>query len=180
VTTAIRPARSDDAAGIAAVYAPHVETGYASFEEHAPEPATVLGRMTEEPALPWLVAVDDGRIVGFAYAAAHRARPAYRWSVDVSVYLDPAETGRGVGSALYARLLPLVRDLGYVSAYAGIALPNDTSVRLHERNGFVPVGVYRHVGHKMGAWRDVGWWQLALVEPPERPAEPRRYQPDRP
>jgi phosphinothricin acetyltransferase len=98
--------------------------------------------------------------------------------VDVSVYLVADERGRGTGRALYDVLLPLLRDLGYVAAHAAIALPNPASVRLHEGHGFSPVGVYRSVGYKHGAWHDVGWWQLPLVAPPPlSPEEPRAYEP---
>ncbi|RZS80107.1 phosphinothricin acetyltransferase [Motilibacter rhizosphaerae] len=133
--------------------------------------------MTAEPRLPWLVAEREGEVVGFAYAAAHRARAAYRWSVDVSVYLHDSERRRGTGRALYTRLLPEVRALRYVSVYAGIALPNPGSVGLHESFGFVPVGVYRNVGWKHGQWRDVGWWQLVPEDPPVEPAEPLAWTP---
>ena len=168
----VRPAAFDDAAAIARVYAPHVEASYASFEEVAPDPAQIAHRMADPPRLPWLVAQHAGEVIGFAYAAHHRTRPAYRWSCDLSVYLDAGATGRGIGTALYTRLVPLVRELGQVSAYAAIALPNDASVRLHEAQGFTLLGVFRDVGFKGGAWRDVAWLHLPLVDPPPRPGEP--------
>src|SRR5579885_713547 len=93
--------------------------------------AAIARRMAAAPRLPWLVAERAGQITGYAYASAHRARAAYRWSADVSVYLDPGERGQGTGRALYARLLEIVRELGYVNAYAGITLPNPASVGLH-------------------------------------------------
>ena len=171
----VRAASAEDAAAIAAVYAPHVEASYASFEEVAPT-ATELGRrMADPPALPWLVAERAGTVVGFAYAAHHRVRPAYRWSCDLSVYLAADATGAGVGTALYARLIPLVRQLGHVSAYAAIALPNDASVALHRAQGFVPLGTFRDVGFKRGEWRDVAWFHLPLVDPSADPPEPRAW-----
>jgi L-amino acid N-acyltransferase YncA len=91
----------------------------------------------------------------------------------VSAYVHAAHRGQGVGTLLYEALIERLRARGFVSAYAGIALPNDASVRLHESLGFEPVGVYRNVGYKLGAWRDVGWWQLSLREPPDAPAPPR-------
>src|SRR3712207_347145 len=133
--------------------------------------------MLGEPRLPWFVACRDGRVVGYAYAGAHRARAAYRWSVDCSVYLADGERGAGTGRALYERLLPAVRDLGYVTAFAGIALPNAASVGLHTALGFTPVGTYRAVGFKAGRWHDVGWFQLPLREPPAVPAEPVAWSP---
>jgi phosphinothricin acetyltransferase len=95
--------------------------------------------------------------------------------VDCSVYVDEPERGNGIGRALYAELLAQLRDLNYVSAYAGIALPNAASVRLHEAMGFVPVGVFRHVGYKFGAWHDVGWWQRRIADPPPSPGEPLEW-----
>jgi phosphinothricin acetyltransferase len=172
----IRAATTSDAAAIAGVYAPHVLTSYASFEEVAPSADEIARRMADPPALPWLVAERDGAVVGFAYAAHHRVRRAYRWSCDLSVYLDAEATGRGVGTALYERLIPLVRELGHVSAYAGVTLPNTASVRLHETHGFVPLGTFRDVGFKLGEWRDVEWFHLPLVDPPpEHPVEPRAW-----
>ena len=171
----IRAATADDAAAIAAVYAPHVEASYASFEEVAPTPEEMARRMVDPPALPWLVAERVGVVVGFAYAAHHRVRPAYRWSCDLSVYLAADATGAGVGTALYSRLIPLVRELGHVSAYAAIALPNDASVALHRAQGFVPLGTFRDVGFKRGEWRDVAWFHLPLVDPSADPPEPRAW-----
>ena len=170
----VRGAAPEDAAGIAAVYAPYVTSGVASFEEQPPDAAEMARRIGRRPRLPWLVA-DDGGIVGFAYASLHRSRAAYRWAADCSVYVHADQHGRGVGRALYDALLPAVRDLGYVTLHAGIVLPNDGSVALHERLGFRPVGTYPHVGYKLGGWHDVQWWQLALREPPDPPAEPREW-----
>jgi len=178
MTAEIRPATVADAAAIAAVYRPYVVDTVISFETEPPDGDEMARRMAAEPPLPWLVAERDGRVTGYAYASAHRARAAYRWGADVSVYLDATEHGRGTGGALYGRLLPLLRDLGYVAAYAGIALPNPASVGLHESLGFSLVGVYRRVGYKHGGWHDVGWWQLPLVDPPpSNPPEPRPWRP---
>jgi phosphinothricin acetyltransferase len=177
VPLGVRTADVADAAACAAVYAPYVERSVASFEEVAPDAAVMAGRMLDQPRLPWLVAVRDGVVVGFAYASRHRARPAYRWSVEVSVYLQESEHGRGTGRALYAELLDVVRSLGYVRAYAGITLPNVASVGLHESMGFTSIGVFSTVGFKHGKWHDVGWWQLPLCEPPAVPAEPTAWSP---
>ena len=169
----IRAADLSDAAGIAAVYAPYVVETAVSFEEVPPTAAEMATRMT--PELPWLVATAGEEVVGFAYASPHRSRAAYRWAVDVSVYLDASVHGRGLSRGLYAALLPIVTRLGYVRAFAGVTLPNDASVGLHEAMGFTAVGVYREVGFKLGSWRDVGWYQLALHSPPQDPAEPRPW-----
>jgi phosphinothricin acetyltransferase len=161
-----------DGAAIAAVYAPHVRDGYATFEVEAPDAAAMAERMAG--GLPWFVAEDGGSVLGYAYAAPFNERAAYRWSVATSVYLADGAGGRGIGGALYARLLGDLAALGYVSAFAGIALPNPASVALHERLGFTPVGVFRSAGFKAGAWHDVGWWQRPLADPPPEPAPPRR------
>ncbi len=168
----IRAARPDDSAAIARIYAPYVATSHVSFEEAAPDAAEIARRMAAPPLLPWLVAERDGEVAGYAYASHHRTRPGYRWSVDTSVYLAPEAVGAGLGSALYEVLLPLVRDLGHVNAYAAIALPNDASAALHERLGFVELGTFRDVGYKLGAWRDVRWYHPRLAPLPERPTPP--------
>ena len=109
----------------------------------------------------WLVAEVDGTLAGYAYGSPHRTRAAYASSCDVAVYIDPAHGRKGIGRALYAELLSVLGEK-YHSAFAGIALPNDASVGLHEAMGFTPVGIYRQVGWKHGGWRDVGWWQRLL------------------
>jgi len=109
----------------------------------------------------WLIAEVGGQVAGYAYGSTHRSRAAYASSCDVAVYVDPAHARQGVGRALYDALLPLLATHCH-AAYAGIALPNEASVGLHEATGFTPVGIYREVGWKMGAWRDVGWWQRLL------------------
>lgn len=125
----LRAAVPVDAAAIAAIYAPYVTGSATSFEDVAPTAATVTTRMMDTPRLPWLVAIDGDAVVGYAYAGLHRSRAAYRWSADVSVYLAVSHCRSGLGTALYERLLPELRSLGYVSAYAGIALPNPASER---------------------------------------------------
>jgi L-amino acid N-acyltransferase YncA len=173
----VRAATAADAESIAAIYAPVVAGTAISFEEAPPGPDEISRRMLGHPRLPWLIADDAGLVAGYAYASAHRQRPAYRWSADCSVYLDPRYRGRGLGRLLYEHLFPEMRDLGYVSLFAGIALPNAASVGLHEAMGFRPVGVFSDVGYKFGSWRDVGWWQLRLRDVPRAPEEPRPWVP---
>ena len=172
----VRPARPDDAPALAAVYAPYVMDGVASFELEPSSADDVRARLMARPRLPWLVAERDGDVVGFAYASPHNPRAAYRWSVNTSVYLVAGERGRGTGRALYEALLPVLRDLGLVTAHAGITLPNDASAGLHEALGFTVVGVYPDVGFKHGRWHGVGWWRLALAPPPADPPEPQDWQ----
>lgn len=160
----IRTATSDDAAAVAAIYGPIVQHTTISFETEPPDAAEMRSRIEKTlPALPWLVAEDsEGAVCGYAYASKHRERAAYQWSVDTTVYVREDARGQGVGRALYEKLLPLLAELGYFQAFAGVALPNAGSVGLHEAVGFEPLGVYRNVGFKNGEWRDVGWWQKSL------------------
>ncbi|PZS14065.1 MAG: GNAT family N-acetyltransferase [Pseudonocardiales bacterium] len=174
---AIRAATEEDAAAIQSIYAPIVTGTFASFEEAAPDVADIVHRMLARPRLPWLVAEDAGRLAGYAYASQHRQRPAYRWSADCAVYLDGGYRRRGIGRGLYRRLVAELTELGYVSLFAAIALPNDASVGLHQAMGFQPIGVFRHVGHKFGSWHDVGWWQRTLPELPPAPGEPSEWAP---
>lgn len=167
----LRLAAPDDAAGIAAIYAPVIRDSAISFETTEVSADEMRRRVeTTLTRHPWVVA-DDGAVLGYAYATQHRGRAAYDWSVDVSVYLAARARRRGLGRALYTALLDLLAAQGYVNAFAGIALPNAASVGLHETLGFTPVGVYRSVGWKLGAWHDVGWWQrrLSTTDAPPRP-----------
>lgn len=164
-----------DGAACAAIYAPHVEGSPVSFEERAPDAAEMAARIERSRAgHAWLVAERDGEVVGYAYATPFRDRPAYRWSATVSVYIGDGARGQGVGRALYRALLDRLRERGFHMACAGITLPNEASVALHERLGFERVGVNPEIGWKDGAWRDVGWYQLELAPAGEGPPpEPR-------
>ena len=167
----IRLATAEDAESIRAIYAPVVAGTAISFEVEPPNAPEMRRRLVETLArTPWLVCAAAGVGVAQEFAGPHRARPAYQWSVDVSVYVDARARRAGVACALYTSLFPLLALQGFCAAYAGITLPNPASVGLHESLGFRPVGVYRAVGYKLGAWHDVGWWELALRP---RPAEPR-------
>ena len=169
----IRLAAPDDAEVVRAIYAPYCETPI-SFE--AGPPAVDEMRRRIDKVLqrdPWLMCEDGGEALGYAYAGPHRERAAYAWSVDVSVYVRQDRRRRGVGRALYAALLGVLPLQGYVTAFAGVTLPNAASVGLHEAMGFTPVGVYRQVGFKCGAWHDVAWFQRPLCPPSPDPAEPR-------
>ena len=153
----------NDAAACAAIYAPFVTESWISFELDPPVPSEMARRMASYGASHgWLVAEVRGKVAGYAYGSPHRTRAAYDTSCDVAVYVDPRHSRRGIGRALYAALLPQLSDKGFHAAFAGIALPNDASVGLHEAMGFAPVGIYRQVGWKHGGWRDVGWWQRLL------------------
>jgi L-amino acid N-acyltransferase YncA len=164
LSVTIRDALPQDAAAIAEIYRPLVEETFISFELDAPDAAEMRSRMQRVTRrYPWLVAADSGAVVGYAYGSPHRRRAAYACSLDVSIYVDRAARGQGVGSALYAALFRLLEQAGtFHRAFAGIALPNDASVALHEKHGFELVGIYREVGRKFDRWIDVAWWQRAL------------------
>ena len=166
----IRDADPDrDSAACAAIYAPHVEGSPVSFEERAPDAAEMAVRIERyATSHPWLVAEREGQMVGYAYATAFNQRPAYRWSASVSVYVAAEARGSGVGRALYEALERL-RERGFRMACAGITLPNEASVGLHESLGFKQTGLNREIGWKQGAWRDVGWFQMELAPASDGP-----------
>jgi phosphinothricin acetyltransferase len=177
-TVTIRDADPDrDAAACAAIYAPHVETGPVSFEERAPEAGEMAARIERYSAThPWLVADVGGEPVGYAYACRYQERPAYRWAAEVSVYVAAGERRRGLGRQLYEALFERLQRQRFQVACAGITLPNEASVALHERLGFVRIGISPRIGWKRGRWHDVSWWQLELVpageDPPPEPLPP--------
>ena len=172
----IRVAEAGDAEAIAAIYRPAVDSSVISFETVPPDRDEIARRLADTlVSHPWLVCEIGGRVAGYAYASKHRVRAAYQWSVDTSVYVDEAFRRSGVGRGLYQSLFAILATQGFVNAFAGIALPNPASVALHEAVGFEAIGVYRRVGFKLGAWHDVGWWQLALRAHEESPGPPLSF-----
>lgn len=170
----LRPATIDDVAAMLAIYAPIVRESAISFELEPPSAEEFARRV--EAAHLWLVAEREGGLLGYAYGGTFRARAAYRWSVETSVYVAADARGRGVGRRLMTGLLAGLRLMGYQQALAGTTLPNDASVALHRALGFEPVGIFRAVGHKFGAWHDVGWYALSLAALPIPAPEPRRRE----
>ena len=167
----IREATAEDAGAVAAIYGPVVTDTIISFEEEPPS-ADEMARRIAASRL-WLVAEDDdGHVVGYAYAAPFHPRAAYRWSVEVSVYLRPGARGRGIGKRLVSELVGRLREMGFVNAFGGTALPNPASERLLESLGFERVGLQKEVGFKFDAWHDVSWRQLRLREPTVPPPTP--------
>jgi L-amino acid N-acyltransferase YncA len=163
----IRAATPTDAAACLRVYAPYVEHSAVSFEEHPPSVAEMQARIESSLRThAWVVLEDDEpggpRLTGYAYAGPYKARPAYRWSCEVSVYVEQGRRRTGAGRALYRALFERLVDRGFVVAVAGMTLPNPASAGLHRALGFEDVGTWRGIGYKSGAWHDVHWMQLTL------------------
>lgn len=181
---AIRAAEAVDAAAIAAIYAPYVLSGTVSFETEAPDTRGMRARIeASDGYYPWLVATNGaenagelGDVMGFAYATKFRERPAYRYVVETSIYLSGAAVGTGVGRLLYDALIDTLRRQGFTQAMAGISMPNEASIALHESVGFQRAGLYREVGYKQGRWIDVSIWQCELNDSALPPVEPRAFR----
>ena len=168
---------ASDAAACAAIYRPFVTDTLISLEERPPDAAEMARRIQRiSERYPWLVAQDCGSLVGYAYASQHHERAGYRWAADLAVYIAEDHQGKGVGRALYRALIALLARQGVRQVCAGIGLPNPASVALHESCGFQLVGIYPRIGWKLGAWQDVGWWQLELPgsDPPAELTAPPR------
>ncbi|WIM87804.1 N-acetyltransferase family protein [Candidatus Mycobacterium wuenschmannii] len=160
----IRSATEDDLVRVRDILNHYIEHSVFNFRTEPQSLDEVRALWTlRHQRFPWLVAVADERVIGFAYAGPYNERAAYRWTVESTVYVDSSAHRRGAGDALYAELLNRLRDSGFHSAVALIALPNDPSVRLHERHGFEFVGRVREAGFKHDAWHDVGYWQCLLA-----------------
>ncbi|MGL4314689.1 MAG: GNAT family N-acetyltransferase [Sphingomonas sp.] len=177
---AIRAATADDAAAIAAIYAPYVLSGTVSFETEAPDTRAIRARMTASNGFyPWIVATngdpEGGGVLGYAYAGQFRDRPAYRYAVETSIYMSGPIQGQGAGRLLYEALIDTLRAQGFTQAVGVISLPNDGSIRLHESVGFQRAGLYRQIGYKQGRWVDVGFWQCELNDSQVPPIEPRPF-----
>lgn len=162
--TTLRAATAADAAAIAAIYNHYVAETVVTFEEVPVSASEFAGRIESVAAagFPWLVAEQAGRIAGYAYATKWRDRSAYRFSAEVTVYLAPTDTGRGLGSQLYAELFPMLEARGLHAIMGGITLPNDASVALHEKFGMRKVAHFDEVGFKFDRWLAVGYWQRTL------------------
>jgi phosphinothricin acetyltransferase len=173
----VRIAEPADAAAIQAIYAPFCDTSTVSFDAVAPTVEQMAQRMARIlPRYPWLVCEIGGEVAGYVYASQHRERAAYRWAVEVAVYIAPTHQRCGIGRALYTSLFGILRQQEYFKALAGITLPNEGSIGLHEAMGFRQIAAYPGIGHKLGHWLDVGWWQLALQPERADPPEPRAFE----
>jgi L-amino acid N-acyltransferase YncA len=170
---AVRDATVDDGAACAAVYAPYVTDTAITFEDQPPTPAEMAERIARaQKTHAWVVLEDDGQVVGYAYGGPYKERAAYRWSCEVSVYLERGRRRTGDGRALYAALLARLGDRGFRTAVAGMTLPNAASEGLHRALGFEPIGTCRRIGWKHDAWHDVAWLQRTLAGGDGPPPEP--------
>ena len=164
----IRTGSEADAAALLEIYRPYVEFSAVSFETIVPTVEEFASRMAKAVrGWQWLVAERDGQCLGFAYGSSHRARHAYQWSVEVSVYVHRDFHRQGIGRTLYLRLFDDLAEKGFCNAFAGVTLPNESSVGLHRSLGFETIGTFKAVGRKFGRWHDVAWLQRALrTDPP--------------
>jgi L-amino acid N-acyltransferase YncA len=163
----IRPAIASDMEAIALIYAHHVNHGTGSFETEAPDRNEMARRWSEVEAkgLPWLVAEDDGELGGYAYAAPYRARPAYRHTVEDSIYVRADRTGTGLGKLLMPALITAAQECGMRQMIAVIGdSANHPSITLHRRFGFHDAGLLKDVGFKFGRWLDTVFMQLSLEQ----------------
>lgn len=162
-----RRATNADAAACLAIYRPFVEATAVSFEAIVPTVEEFAARIEKSlSAWTWLIAEQDGRCIGYAYGHSHRERAAYRWSVEVTIYVDAGQQRQGVGRQLYERLFTDLASIGYCNAYAGVTQPNEASMALHRGVGFEYIGTFRSVGRKFDRWHDVAWFQRKLRETP--------------
>jgi L-amino acid N-acyltransferase YncA len=171
----IRMAVATDASDVARIYNHYVLNTIVTFDEETIPIAEMARRIeaTHSAGMPWLVAEREAAIVGYAYAGKWKARAAYRFSAEVTAYVDPGCPGLGIGSQLYEKLLPMLEERGIHAVMGGIALPNDASVAFHEKFGFSKVAHFKDVGFKFNNWIDVGYWQLVL---PGDDTNPQRRQ----
>ncbi|MAI90036.1 arsinothricin resistance N-acetyltransferase ArsN1 family B [Ponticaulis sp.] len=166
-----RFANKNDAEACARIYAPFVDGSAVSFETTPPSPEDMAKRIEKLwPTHPWIIAEEDGRVLGYAYGSPYRERKAYQWAVEVTVYLDETARRKGLGRRLYRMLMDILTEQGFTKGYGVVTLPNPASAALHEAVGFKPFAVYRDIGFKNGAWHDVGWWEgdlapLSLPQP---------------
>lgn len=159
----MRDAEPADAEACAVIYAVYVAETAVTFEVDPPTPRDMARRIAAAvDTHAWLLLEENSSVVGYAYAGPFKVRAAYRWSCEVSVYLERGRRRRGGGRTLYAALLARLTERGYRTAVAGMTLPNEASVGLHRAMGFEPVGTYRRIGYKHGAWHDVAWAQRRL------------------
>ena len=162
----IRPVQLADAATIRAIYQPYVTETAITFEVDVPTVQEFEKRITQTLAhFPYLVAEEEGIVVGYAYASTYYARAAYDWTVELSIYISKEARGQGIGTVLYDVLEEELQARGYLRFLACIALPNEASISLHEKRGYVKVAQFPKIGYKFDQWHDIIWMQKTLDGP---------------
>ena len=162
--TDIRSARIEDAADLVAIYAPYVEKTAITFETEVPTVEAFASRIEKTlEKFPYLVSVEEGKVVGYAYASTYYARSAYDWTVELSVYIKQEARGKGIGTLLYNALEKELTARVFKNFLACIALPNAASIALHEKRGYEQVAHFKKVGYKFDTWHDIVWLQISLV-----------------
>src|SRR6185503_17081242 len=171
-----RLANENDTKGILGIYAPYIINTSLTFESDVPSEKAFAERIKHYlDNWPRLVCEIDGKIAGYAYGSKYRERVGYQWCVECSVYIHDDFHGRGIAKKLYTALFEILKAQGYYNVYAGINLPNDKSVKLHEACGFKWFANYENVGYKLGKWKTVGWWQLIINDYTDEPAPPCKF-----
>lgn len=171
----IRFAKTEDAEVILGIYEEYIKNTAVTFEIEVPTIAAFRERMERIMGqFPWLVCEVDGVIAGYAYASKHGERAAYRWSADLSVYINEAYHRNHIATELYSAVIGLLQKQGYFTVYAGVSTPNPKSEAFHTAYGFRNLGEFKNVGYKLGEWRGVAWYELPIAEYVEEPAEPKK------
>ncbi len=169
----IRPVQIQDTQAVLHIYTPYILTTAFTFETTIPTIEEFEERIkTYTQKYPWLVAEDDGMIIGYAYAGKHRDREAYQWCVESSVYVQENYHGKNVAYELYTQLFKLLKQAGFINVYAGVTQPNPKSISFHTKMGFEHFATYKNIGHKLGKWHDVAWLVKVINEHSDHPATP--------
>ena len=174
--TEVRLASTNDARKIIEIYSPNILNAAVSFETEVPSIEEMQKRIVIcLEIFPWIVCIVDGEMAGYVYASKHRERKAYQWSCDCTIYMNDEFKGKGIGKELYHLLFKILKLQGFRNVYAGITLPNEASIALHEKCGFEKFAEYGNVGYKLGEWHTVGWWKLRLNDYDPDPPPPLKF-----
>jgi phosphinothricin acetyltransferase len=171
----IRPVQLQDAKSVLDIYRPYIESTAITFETTVPGVEAFADRIkANTEKFPWLIAEEEGAIIGYAYASKHRERAAYQWCVESSVYVMEPYHHTGIANDLYLKLFDILQQSGYINVYAGVTLPNPKSYAFHSKMGFEPIGVYKNIGYKLGKWHNVAWLVKCINPHSDHPSEPRK------
>jgi L-amino acid N-acyltransferase YncA len=172
----VRVANTSDAEQILEIYSPYVTGSACTFENEVPSVVEFQTRIMKNlEARPWLVCTLDNAVICYVYASGHRERAAYQWCCESSVYTKNDFQGMGIGRELYKVLFQILKIQGYRNIYAGITLPNEASIKLHEKCGFSHFATYENIGYKLGGWKNVGWWRLSVNHYDRKPSPPLAF-----